>query len=548
MARIARFSCRPSGAHARCRHAGRARPRVRRSTEPRDRVSRRLTASEPRLETGQAASFAKERTPLPTTAGTIIQDTTRREFLGRTLTTAAAAAVSPTLALTQPTHGAPPTASPVALELARFLSATRFGDLPRVAVEHAKIAVASTLASAAAGSRIESAAHHPRARQGTGRALGRHALVRRRAAADRPSRARQRSSERRIRLRRQRPAQRGALGHDARGRGARNRRTRAHVGARSPGGDRHGLRGGGAHQRSLDGAARFSRLAGRRIRRHRGRRAATWAHGRADGPRPSLTATTVGGLAIGTNSWAREYHAGNAALTAVNAALAAGRGFTANPDMLEAERGFVATFAGNGVDPSSLVRDLGGEWDIVTHLAIKLVPGAHAFHPAVEAAVNAARQASVAPERIARILVVGSAPIVRCPSRSLPPDLVEAIHSLPYFLASAVADRDFSWIHATPEKIASAPMARAHRARRRRPVSARGRLRVELGCHGDDRHDVGRALHQHGRRAARVRPARHRVARRRRQVLRVAARLGARREPSTRRARASFMGSRKHAT
>src|SRR5581483_320643 len=28
-----------------------------------------------------------------------------------------------------------------------------------------------------------------------------------------------------------------------------------------------------------------------------------------------ITATTVGGLAIGTNSWAREYHAGNAALT-----------------------------------------------------------------------------------------------------------------------------------------------------------------------------------------------------------------------------------------
>ena len=63
-----------------------------------------------------------------------------------------------------------------------------------------------------------------------------------------------------------------------------------------------------------------------------------------------------------------------------------------------------------------------------------------------------------APERIARILVSGprhrSLPVEKPPA-----DLVEAIHSLPYFLASAVADRDFSWIHATPEKIASAPMA-----------------------------------------------------------------------------------------
>src|SRR5206468_4829890 len=58
----------------------------------------------------------------------------------------------------------------------------------------------------------------------------------------------------------------------------------------------------------------------------------------------SMTATTMGGLGIGTNSWAREYHAGNAALCAVNAALAAGRGYTVNQDMLEARGGFLAVF------------------------------------------------------------------------------------------------------------------------------------------------------------------------------------------------------------
>jgi len=80
------------------------------------------------------------------------------------------------------------------------------------------------------------------------------------------------------------------------------------------------------------------------------------------------------------------------------------------------------------------------------------VPGAHAFHSSVEAAVNAARQANVAPDQVARILVAGSQ------SRTIvagqrPKDLVEAIHSLPYFIASAVADKDFSWIHASSEKI-----------------------------------------------------------------------------------------------
>ena len=34
-----------------------------------------------------------------------------------------------------------------------------------------------------------------------------------------------------------------------------------------------------------------------------------------------------------------------------------------------------------------------------------------------------------------------------------PKDLVEAIHSLPYFVASAVADKEFTWVHATEAKI-----------------------------------------------------------------------------------------------
>jgi 2-methylcitrate dehydratase PrpD len=171
-----------------------------------------------------------------------------------------------------------------------------------------------------------------------------------------------------------------------------------------------------------------------------------------------LTATTMGGLGIGTNSWAREYHAGNAALCAVNAALAAGRGYTVNEDMLEAPRGFLAVFGGGKANTSNLTAGLGEEWDIVTHLAIKLVPGAHAFHPAVEAAVNAARQSATPPEEVAKILVSG--PQIRIGRGQPPEDLVEAIHSLHYFLASAVADKDFSWVHATESKIHSPAVTR----------------------------------------------------------------------------------------
>ncbi|HEY7391573.1 MAG TPA: MmgE/PrpD family protein [Bryobacteraceae bacterium] len=176
-----------------------------------------------------------------------------------------------------------------------------------------------------------------------------------------------------------------------------------------------------------------------------------------------LTATTMGGLAIGTNSWAREYHAGNAALCAVNAALAAGRGYTVNPDMLEAPRGFLAVFGGDRgavqANTTSLTRELQGNWQIARYLAIKLVPGAHALQPAVEAAIHAAREAGVPAEQISKILVSG--PQIRSiGSHSVPTNLAEAIHSLPYFLASAVADKDFSWVHTTPEKINRPVIAR----------------------------------------------------------------------------------------
>ena len=172
-----------------------------------------------------------------------------------------------------------------------------------------------------------------------------------------------------------------------------------------------------------------------------------------------LTATTMGGLAIGTNSWAREYHAGNAAQCAVNAALAAGRGYTVNDDMLEAQGGFLAVFSGRKGEAPSLAPEIGSDRQIARFLAIKLVPGAHALQPAVEAAIKVALESRVAPEDVAKILVSG--PQIRTIANNRPPkDMIEAIHSLPYFLASAVADRDFSWIHTTPEKIHRPEVAR----------------------------------------------------------------------------------------
>src|SRR5437879_2579840 len=333
----------------------------------------------------------------------------------------------------------------LALRLAQLLNRTRFSDLPPKPIEHAKMIIASTLASAAPGSLIDSA------------------RIVRDLAKERGGKPEATVWFDGAKLPVAEAARVNASLSDAAASDDSDLRNVAHTGTTlTSTGLAIGERMGGTGEDLLcamvtgyEAAGRIGEaLGGDRQGFHAsvivafgGAVAAARLLQLSDDQMAhaiGLTATTMGGLAIGTNSWAREYHAGNAALCAVNAALAAGRGYTVNEDMLEAPRGFLAVFGGGKADSESLTRELGKEWDIVTHMAIKLAPGAHAFHPSVEAAVDAARQSGVPPEEVAKILVTG--PQIRTIGRGQPPkDLIEAIHSLQYFLASAVADKDFSW-------------------------------------------------------------------------------------------------------
>jgi 2-methylcitrate dehydratase PrpD len=85
-------------------------------------------------------------------------------------------------------------------------------------------------------------------------------------------------------------------------------------------------------------------------------------------------------------------------------------------------------------------------------MAIKLVPGGHPSHALAEAAANAARAGNIAPEDVETITL--SRPGVTALSGPLhPTDLIGMAHSPAYFLAAGVADKDFSWVHATAAKI-----------------------------------------------------------------------------------------------
>ena len=171
----------------------------------------------------------------------------------------------------------------------------------------------------------------------------------------------------------------------------------------------------------------------------------------------ALAATSIGGMHVAANtSVAREYHAGLSAMLGVHAAMAAQKGYRAEPGVLEMPRGFFAAYGGDHIE--DVTKDLGASWDIVTNMAIKLVPGGHPHHAAAEAAANAAIAGNVDPREVASIVL--SAPKYRTlPGPKHPTDLIGVAHSPAYFIAAAIADRGYGWIHATPQKIADPVIA-----------------------------------------------------------------------------------------
>ncbi|HEY8871532.1 MAG TPA: MmgE/PrpD family protein, partial [Stellaceae bacterium] len=170
----------------------------------------------------------------------------------------------------------------------------------------------------------------------------------------------------------------------------------------------------------------------------------------------ALTATSTSGLAKAADtSVAREYHAGMATMSGIQAVRAAQRGYRAEERILEMKLGFFETLGGvPGAEAAArATQGLGASWDIVTDMAVKLVPGGHPSHALAEAAANAAREGNIAAAEIDSITV--SRPGMTALTGPLhPQDLVDMAHSPAYFLAAGAADRDFSWVHATGPKIA----------------------------------------------------------------------------------------------
>ena len=347
----------------------------------------------------------------------------------------------------------------VARELGNFVTKVRPADLPAQAMDHAAMLIASTLASAAMGSGLQSAAIVRDMAQSLGGSA--RASVWFKVGAKLPVVA---------------AAQVNAVMSDAAASDDSDLRTIVHCGTplvatALAAAEHHG----GTGEDVLAAIVVGYELAGRiidgmpgfRERGFHGSNAAIFAATGAaarllhlDAEQTThaiaLTATSTGGLAKAADtSTAREWHAGIATSNGVQAVRAAQRGYKAEERVLEMKLGYFEAYGGvNGEEAGArAVRDLGLSWDIVTDMAVKLVPGGHPYHALAEAAANAARDGKVSPDDIESITI--SRPGMAALHGPLhPKDLIDMAHSPAYFTAAGAADKEFGWAHAGPAKIA----------------------------------------------------------------------------------------------
>jgi aconitate decarboxylase len=150
-----------------------------------------------------------------------------------------------------------------------------------------------------------------------------------------------------------------------------------------------------------------------------------------------LAASRAGALLANVGSMTKATHCGNAAASGLDAALLANRGFTANPDVLEAHKGFVKTFYPEHFDEQRLLA-WGKPYRVVDPgLAIKLFPSQYGTHYGITAGIELHRKLGGRKD-IRRVRMVS--PVMKYVNRQNPATGLDGKFSLQYTTSAALLD------------------------------------------------------------------------------------------------------------
>ena len=150
-----------------------------------------------------------------------------------------------------------------------------------------------------------------------------------------------------------------------------------------------------------------------------------------------IAASRASGLPANTGSMVKCTHCGNAAAAGLESALLAARGFTANPDIFAAPRGYVETFFPAHFDYDALFEFAHPYRCADPGMAIKFYPSKYPTHFAITAALEA-RAAIGDPAHIRAVRI--TTPEIADANRPQPRSGLEGKFSFQYTAAAALLD------------------------------------------------------------------------------------------------------------
>jgi 2-methylcitrate dehydratase PrpD len=208
-----------------------------------------------------------------------------------------------------------------------------------------------------------------------------------------------------------------------------------------------------------------------------------------------LAGTQSAGLKSGIGTMAKPFHAGRAASAGLLSALLARGGFTAQPAILEAPQGFLATHAGTAASREAL-REHDGRF-LIRETLFKYHAACYLTHAAIEAAGEIRDRHRLDPEKIGAVEVRVASPLLDVCNIEEPRTGLEGKFSLRATTALALLGEDTADLATYSEAKMAEPRLVALRDRVRViPTEGIGvmqaRVRVEQsGQHGEAEADAG---------------------------------------------------------